>query len=59
MATRKHEFIEECAGMTHDQIIAGHHSDYYDATMPWIKHAFEAMGIEDHEVSVWVTKNIK
>ncbi|MCI0736792.1 MAG: hypothetical protein L0Y50_11080 [Beijerinckiaceae bacterium] len=47
-------FIEECKGMSEDEIIAAYHADYYDETKPHVRNAFDQMGIEEHEVSAWV-----
>lgn len=51
--------VEECKGMSDDEIIAAYHADYYDETRPHIRKALEQMGIAEHEVSAWVQKNIK
>jgi hypothetical protein len=51
--------VEECKGMSEDEIIAAHHADYYDETKPHVRKAFDQMGIEEHEVSAWVYRNIK
>jgi len=51
--------VDECKGMSEDEIIAAHHADYYDGTKPHVRKAFEQMGIAEHEVSAWVYKNIK
>jgi hypothetical protein len=52
-------FIEECKGMSDDEIIAAYHADYYDETKPHVRKAFEQMGIEEHEVSAWVYRHVK
>lgn len=51
--------VEECKGMAQDEIIAAYHADYYDETKPHVRNAFEQMGIDEHEVSAWVYRNIK
>jgi len=53
------DFIEECRGMSEEQIIAAHYADYYDAIKPYVRKAFEQMGIAQHEVDGWVYRNIK
>ena len=51
--------IDDCQGMSQEQIIAAHHADYFDNTKPHVRVAFEQMGIDEHEVSQWVRRNIK
>ena len=51
--------IDDCQGMSQEQIIAAHHADYFDNTKPHVRAAFEQMGIDEHEVSQWVRRNIK
>lgn len=52
-------FIQDCQGMSQEDIIAAYHTDYYDDARPHVRRAFEAMGIAAHEVSDWVYRNIK
>jgi hypothetical protein len=56
---RTRRLVEECKGMSDDEIIAAHHADYYDETKPHVRKAFEQMGIAEHEVSAWVYRNVK
>ena len=51
--------IEECEGLSDEQIIAAHHADYYDKAKPHVRAAFEQLGIAEHEVSAWVQRHIK
>lgn len=51
--------VDACKGMDEDEIIAAHHTDYYDETKPYVRKAFDQMGIDEHEVSAWVYRNIK
>lgn len=51
--------VEQCKGMSEEQIIAAHHADYYDKAKPHVRAAFEQMGIAAHEVAAWVQRNIK
>jgi hypothetical protein len=51
--------VEECKGMSDEEIVAAHYADYYDKTKPHVRKAFEQMGIAEHEVSAWVYRNIK
>lgn len=51
--------VQECKGMSDEEIIAAHHADYYDAAKPHVRAAFEQMGIAEHEVAAWVRRNIK
>lgn len=51
--------IEECEGLSEEQIIAAYHADYYDKAKPHVRAAFEQLGIAAHEVAAWVQRNIK
>ena len=51
--------VEDCKGMSEDEIIAAYHADYYDQNKPHVRAAFEQMGIAAHEVTAWVQRNIK
>ena len=51
--------IAQCQGMSEEQIIAAHYADYYAAIKPYVRKAFEQMGIAQHEVDGWVYRNIK
>jgi hypothetical protein len=51
--------VEECKGMSDDEIIAAYHADFLDKTKPHVREAFAQMGIDEHEVSAWVQRNIK
>jgi hypothetical protein len=51
--------VEACEGMSEDEIIAAYHADYFDETKPHVREAFAQMGIDEHEVSAWVYRNIK
>ena len=48
------DFIRDCQGMSHEQITAAYHADYYDDAKAHVLKAFEEMGIEEHEVAAWV-----
>lgn len=45
--------------MSDEEIIAAYHADYYDETKPHVRETLTQMGIDEHEVSAWVQKNIK
>jgi hypothetical protein len=53
------DLIGECQGMSHEEILAAYHVDYYDDAKPYVRQAFEQMNIDEHEVSAWVQRNIK
>ena len=53
------DFINDCQGMSREEIIAEYHADYYDEARPYVRQAFKQMNIDEHEVTAWVQANIK
>ncbi len=51
--------VEQCEGMGDDEIIAAYYADYYDEAKPHVREALDQMGIDEHDVSAWVYRNIK
>ena len=52
-------FIQECQGMSQDEVIATYHTEFFDEAQPHVRAAFEEMGIDENEVTQWVQRNIK
>ncbi len=57
--TAKDDLIAVCHGMSQQDMIATYHAEYYDKTRPYIRQAFDAPGVEEHEVTDRVYRNIK
>lgn len=55
----RRSLIEDCQGMSEEEIIATYHTEFFDEEQPHVRAAFEEMGIDEHEVTQWVQRNIK
>lgn len=51
--------VEHCKGMSDDEIIAAYYAEYYDKAKPHVRKALGQMGLDEHDVSAWVYRNIK
>jgi len=58
-SAKAREIILEYQGCNDGEIIEAFCTEYYEDSMPWVKEAFDAMSIAEHEVTTWVYLNLK